>query len=108
MTFDDYQRQALKTAIYPDQYRILYPALALAEEAGEVCGKIAKVLRDKDGQFNADDRQQIRKELGDVLWDMAALAGAFGITLNDIASYNLDKLAARAQRGTLGGSGDSR
>jgi NTP pyrophosphatase (non-canonical NTP hydrolase) len=108
MTFDEYQKAAMATAVYPDEYRILYPALALAEEAGEVAGKVAKVLRDKGGEFSMADRHEIIRELGDVIWQTAALADGLGASLGDVAGCNLDKLASRQARGTLGGSGDDR
>jgi NTP pyrophosphatase (non-canonical NTP hydrolase) len=108
MTFDEYQKAAMTTAVYPDEYRVLYPALALAEEAGEVAGKVAKVLRDRGGKFVIDDQYEIALELGDVIWQAAALARGIGVTLDDVARYNLDKLASRQARGTLGGSGDDR
>jgi hypothetical protein len=49
MRFDDYQKAARRTAIYADRHRVIYPVLGLASEAGEVAGKIKKVLRDRDG-----------------------------------------------------------
>lgn len=106
--FTEYQAGAVSTAIYPEQYRIIYPALGLANEAGEVLGKIKKVLRDKGGAFSDEDKQVIGKELGDVLWYLAATAEDLDLDLGDIALTNLAKLQDRQMRGVLGGSGDNR
>jgi len=95
MNISDYQTQAVKTAIY--KHDVIYPALGLANEAGEVLGKIKKVLRDNDGDFSASKRHEIGAEIGDVLW-----------YIEDIAQANLDKLNSRMARGVLGGSGDTR
>lgn len=101
MNFDQYQVQAEKTAIYDDP---LYPILGLTEEAGEVAGKVAKSLRDKTPL----DEDVMMKEMGDVLWMLSAIATDYGFSLAEIAQRNLDKLADRAKRGVLGGSGDNR
>lgn len=106
MTFDEYQTQATKTAIYKQE--VIYPALGLANEAGEVLGKIKKVLRDNDGEFTASKRHEISDEIGDVLWYIAALARDLELPLEDIAQANLNKLNSRMARGVLGGSGDNR
>jgi NTP pyrophosphatase (non-canonical NTP hydrolase) len=106
MDISDYQTQAVKTAIY--KHDVIYPALGLANEAGEVLGKIKKVLRDNDGDFTAEKREEIGAEIGDVLWYIAALARDLGIPLEKIAQDNLDKLNSRMARGVLGGSGDNR
>lgn len=99
----EYQKLAEKTAIYKDTHRILYPALGLAGEAGEVANKVKKMLR--DGTF---DRQAIADEVGDVLWYIAALCRDLNVSMNDLALGNLEKLHSRKARGTLGGSGDKR
>ena len=96
-----YQQEAVKTAIYADH--IIYPALGLGNEAGEVQGKIKKMLR--DGTFNKD---AIAAEIGDVLWYIAALCRDLEIDMADVAIKNLSKLKSRQSRGTLQGSGDNR
>jgi NTP pyrophosphatase (non-canonical NTP hydrolase) len=108
MGFDDYQHAARRTAVYARRDRVIYPALGLASEAGEVAGKIKKVLRDQDGNFDRTPLDAIKDELGDVLWYVAALAGDLGLSLDDIATANLAKLGARQRRGTIGGAGDQR
>lgn len=105
---DAYQEAARVTAVYPEECRIVYPTLGLASEAGEVAGKVKKVLRDSDGQFSVEQIETIKDELGDVLWYVAALAGDLDLSMSDIAQGNLDKLRSRAERGALQGNGDRR
>ena len=106
--FNAYQRSASKTAIYPIEHRILYPALGLAGEAGEVANKVKKLIRDGPDGRPKDWREQISSEIGDVLWYCAALATDLNLTLGMIASQNEKKLSARKNAGTIGGSGDNR
>lgn len=101
MRFADYQAQAYGTAIYTNQ---LYPVMGLSEEAGEVTGLFAKAVRDK----TPIDRDKLVKELGDVMWMVAAVATDNSIQLDEIAQANLTKLASRKARGVLSGSGDDR
>jgi len=126
MDFNEYQKEARETAIYPDKdCNLVYPALKLAGEAGEVAEKIGKLMRDKDykigtpwdffvgGGLNTltetvEWEDAVIKELGDVLWYVSALASELNIKLSWIAEANLRKLAARAEKGTLQGSGDDR
>jgi NTP pyrophosphatase (non-canonical NTP hydrolase) len=102
-TLDGYQLKAVKTAIYPIEAQVTYPAMGLANEAGEVLGKVKKIIR--DGTYNRED---IVDELGDVLWYAAALARDLDVSLTEVAHRNLEKLASREKRGTLQGSGDKR
>jgi len=106
--FNSYQRIAATTAIYPEQHKILYPALGLAGEAGEVANKVKKLVRDGPLNRPEDWREQIASEIGDVLWYCAALASDLNLTLGKIASQNEEKLLARKEAGTIGGSGDTR
>ena len=108
MNFKEYQEEAVKTAVYGAGHQIIYPALGLTNEAGEVAGKIKKVLRDSSSLFDVEKRKEIGKEIGDVLWYMAALARDLGLSLEDIAQENLDKLRSRQERGVIQGSGDNR
>lgn len=108
MDFNAYQNAACETALYGDAYRITYPALGLASEAGEVAGKVKKVLRDRGGDFGDDQIAAIKDELGDVLWYVASLAADLGITMDDIAAGNIEKLHSRLERGTIKGDGDQR
>lgn len=108
ISLNQYQRMALETAIYPDDYKVVYPALGLAGEAGEVADKIKKVIRDKGGYFSPADCEEIALEIGDVLWYCAVLADRLGYRLDTIGRMNYRKLRSRQQRGMLGGSGDNR
>lgn len=108
LTLNDYQDAAKSTAIYPEDFEIIYPTLGLTGEAGEVADKVKKVIRDKDGEFSEDDSAEIAKEVGDVLWYLANIASDLGFTLEDIAKMNLTKLSDRASRNMLQGSGDNR
>ena len=108
MELNTYQKTALETAIYPLDKEIIYPALGLCGEAGEVAEKIKKVLRD-GGSFNDPETiTAIAKELGDVLWYISAIASDLGLTLNKVAWMNLDKLQKRRKDNKLKGSGDDR
>lgn len=108
MTLDEYQALAMATAIYPAEMAIVYPALGLAGETGEVADKIKKTIRDHAATFHPDRREAIARELGDVLWYCAALARDLGYSLDHIAAMNIDKLQSRQQHGTLHGDGDNR
>lgn len=108
MDFVDYQNRAVKTAIYGAGNAIVYPALGLANEAGEVLGKIKKVLRDKEGVFTDETNKAIGDEIGDILWYMAALCRDLGIELQNVAEDNIDKLRSRQERNVIQGSGDNR
>jgi NTP pyrophosphatase (non-canonical NTP hydrolase) len=107
MHFNDYQDQANDLAIYPHEARLVYPALGLTGEAGEVADKIKKIIRDKRTLYVLE-RTEIAKEVGDVLWYVAALARDLGVDMDTMAQMNLGKLRDRAKRGVIGGSGDSR
>lgn len=106
MRLDEYQMRAESTAIYPNEYAIVYPALGLTGEAGEVADKVKKIIR--DGNSDLFYKDNIAKELGDVLWYVAILARDLGYSLEEVAQMNLDKLVNRKIRNALQGSGDDR
>ena len=124
LTFDSYQSAATVTAIYPGQGEIeglMYAALGLAGEAGEVANKIKKVWRDETGfeyrdnafggltlEYHDKLKKDLQAELSDVLWYVAALCNELGISMEQGAHDNLAKLESRQRRGVLGGSGDVR
>ena len=108
MTLNEYQQKALETAIYPQEYKVIYPSLGLAGESGEVADKVKKVLRDNQCVFTEEKKKDIAKELGDVLWYIANLSNDIGYTLEEIAQMNYDKLSSRKERGMLHGNGDNR
>jgi NTP pyrophosphatase (non-canonical NTP hydrolase) len=90
------------------KYPILYPALGLAEEAGEVLGKIKKMVRDDNDVLTDERRELIKGELGDVLWYLAQLAADCGLNLGEVASFNIRKTYDRKDRGVIHGNGDHR
>lgn len=109
MNLNEYQDKSKETAIYPNQgSNYIYPTLGLVSEAGEIAGKIKKVIRDDDGIISEEKMEDIKKELGDVLWYVAQLATELKIPLNDVAEYNIEKLQSRMERGVIKGSGDER
>ena len=109
MDFNDYQTKSRKTAGYPAiGHPVIYPVLGLVNEAGEVAGKIKKVFRDKDGEINAETRDALKAELGDVLWYIAQVCTELEISLDDAAEANLAKLLDRQSRGKIRGDGDNR
>lgn len=112
---DGYQEQADEFCFYPGT--LVYPALGLASEAGEVADKVKKLLRDDDmplsENFNAldlchDKRRALALELGDCLFYVAVAASDLGYSLSTIADMNIAKLQDRKDRQTLSGSGDFR
>jgi NTP pyrophosphatase (non-canonical NTP hydrolase) len=109
MECDDYQRAAMRTARdrdAPDEF--MHLVLGLVGEAGEIAEKVKKLVRDKNSDLEQLDREDMAVELGDVLWYTAVLADYLGLSLDDVARRNVDKLADRQRRAVLGGSGDNR
>ena len=104
MNFEEYQIEAEKTAIYPDEHKIDYQSLGLAGEAGEVVQQSKENVK-QDGKF---DREDVAAEVGDCLWYIAALCRDLNFDMGYIARCNLDKLHSRMERGTIQGSGDKR
>lgn len=107
-SFDEYQKFAWETAIYPTDMSIIYPTLGLAGETGEVADKIKKVYRDNEGQFGGEHKRAIAKELGDVLWYVANIATDLGYGLSEIAQMNVEKINSRRERNVIHGEGDDR
>lgn len=110
MRLDDYQKQALQTAIHhadPQMDKTIW-VLGIAGEAGEVVEKWKKIVAYKDGKVTAEDKLELQKELGDVLWYIALFAESLGISLEETASINIDKLVSRKARGVQKGAGDNR
>ncbi len=109
MNFQEYQERSRKTAIYPEVgNNFVYPVLGIAGESGEVAEKVKKILREKGGDVDDDAKQEITKELGDLLWYMSQLASELGISFDDVAQKNLEKTQSRKDRGVLLGNGDNR
>ena len=109
MTFEEYQTQADSTAMYPNMGdNFIYPTLGLAGETGEVVEKVKKIIRDDGSAVREEKKEEIKKELGDVLWYIARLSAELGFTINEVAELNIKKLNSRKERGVLHGNGDNR
>ncbi|OYT71834.1 MAG: hypothetical protein CFK52_06875 [Chloracidobacterium sp. CP2_5A] len=109
LTLNDYQQAAGRTAAYPNRgNNLVYPVLGLASEAGEVAGKLKKIIRDADGKLSNEQRERLLAEVGDVLWYVAAVCAELDASLESVARANLEKLASRAERQAIGGDGDER
>jgi NTP pyrophosphatase (non-canonical NTP hydrolase) len=106
--FSEYQRFSRRTAEYPREAWLSYPALGLAGEAGEVAEHAKKAIRDEGGIVSPERRAAISSELGDVLWYVTQLASELELDLDEVARANLEKLFSRQKRGVLSGSGDDR
>ncbi|MEJ7860666.1 MAG: nucleoside triphosphate pyrophosphohydrolase family protein [Pyrinomonadaceae bacterium] len=99
LSFEEYGRQASETALYPNRLKNLeYPTLGLAGEAGEVANIVKKIQRDFGGEITAETRAKLKDELGDVLWYISACADELELSLDEIAQFNIEKLAARHER----------
>ena len=109
MNFSDYQTRSRATAQYPSiGHPVIYPVLGLANEAGEVAGKVKKIFRDKGGEISAETRSALQAELGDVLWYLAQVCTELDISMDEVAESNLAKLLDRQARGKIRGDGDNR
>lgn len=103
MHLNEYQHEAMSFRI-PSADEA-YALFGMVGEVGELYGYIAKVIRDGE----KDDHQEyVKKELGDILWFLAAIAYDHGLQLQDIAQGNVEKLRSRKERGVITGSGDNR
>ncbi len=108
-SLEEYQKLSRRTAMdVRMDHPIVYPTLGLTNEAGEFAGKIKKIFRDKQGVISEEDRQELKKELGDVLWYLAQIATELNLSLEEIASHNLQKLFDRQARNQIQGEGDNR
>jgi len=104
MNFDDYQDRARAFAMYPEEIELAYLTMGLVGEAGEVANKMKKVFRDG----KEISREDMKSELGDVMWYVANLAKVYDLPLSEVAESNIDKLQSRADRGKIQGEGDNR
>lgn len=105
LTFLEYNDFVKKIKVYPEKYAIIYPAMGLCGEAGEIAEKVKKQVMRGD---KALDRESLLQELGDPLWYITSLADDLGYTLQDVVEANIEKLTSRKDRGVLKGSGDAR
>ena len=113
MTIDNYSEQALTTfmndhAITDMDASLISQVFGLLGESGEVAEKFKKLIRDKRGTLSDEDKKEIIKELGDVLWYVNSISSMLGSSLSEVAESNLDKVLSRKARGVTSGSGDNR
>lgn len=110
MTLDEYQKEALVTAVFTkDEFKDLaHWVFGITGEAGEIAEKFKKIVRDKDGIVDDADKEEIAKELGDVMWYLAVLSEHLGIKFDEVGVRNIAKLRSRQKRNKIQGSGDNR
>lgn len=123
MNASEFQVKAHDFASYGENP--MYPALGLAEEAGEVCGKIAKFIRkhvgidpmtaryELENKVTVTDdelkfRKDLSRELGDTMWMLAELCTNYGLDMGEVMAENIAKLTDRKERGVIDGEGDNR
>lgn len=122
---DEYQDATLRYDTFPGYYNgtakysrdgimiatekgLVEKALGLPGEAGEAADKFKKIIRDKDGVISLDDREEIVKELGDVMWYVSTIAAYLDMPLSEVAERNIEKLESRRKRNKIHGEGDNR
>ncbi len=110
MNFNEYQKKALKTALYSGNKftDLTHWVLGTVEEAGEIAGRFKRIIRDQDSKITEANRQEMASEIGDVLWHLAVLSQELDIPFDQVAKQNLAKLADRQKRGKIKGKGDNR
>lgn len=113
MNIQDYSDKALTTLLGNHDIKdldatLLSQVFGLVGESGEVAEKFKKLIRDKEGRLSDEDKAEIIKELGDILWYVNSVSHLLGYTLEDVAQKNLSKVLGRKERGVTSGSGDNR
>lgn len=122
MELREYQQIAMQTCTASSD-NLAYMILNLQGEVGEFSGKIAKAIRKGELRIDENDivinmhvsrertaefYNELRKEGGDILWQLFGLFSALGWDAEVVAQQNLDKLRDRASRGVIIGNGDNR
>lgn len=118
LTLNEYQNKAMTTCM-PSSENFSYMFLNLVGEVGEFASKVAKAIRKGNAEIShsklsrigdtdmlATQDEELKKEAGDILWQLSGVCSVMGWFLNDVAQMNLDKLAARKAVGTIDGNGD--
>lgn len=110
MTFDEYQKLAPSTLIkHPDPLMDkTIMVLGIAGESSEVAEKWKKIVAYREGKITEEDKQELAKEVGDVLWYLTVFADMLGLSMDQIATQNMEKLLSRKERGVQKGAGDNR
>lgn len=122
MTLNEYQQKAMSTCMETCE-NDAYMLLNLVAEVGEFAGKLAKHIRKGEAVMANDDflfskridiaqeddyLEELKKEAGDIMWQIAGLCYTMGWELEDVCQANLAKLASRKERGVIEGEGDNR
>ena len=126
MELNEYQNKAMETCM-PTCQAFSYMMLNLMGEVGEFAGKVAKHIRKGEATISTLEHrdgigelyfldsdvmlvgmEELKKEAGDILWQLSGLCKVMGWSLEDVAQQNLEKLASRKQRGVIDGNGDNR
>ena len=122
---DEYQDATLRYDTFPGYYDgtakyskdgimvateqgLIEKILGLPGEAGEAADKFKKIIRDKGGVISLSDREEIVKELGDVMWYVSTIAAYLDVPLSEVANGNISKLESRLKRNKIHGEGDNR
>lgn len=122
---DEYQDATLRYDTFPGYYDgtakyskdgimvateqgLIEKVLGLPGEAGEAADKFKKIIRDKSGVISLSDREEIVKELGDVMWYVSTIAAYLDVPLSEVANGNISKLESRLRRNKIHGEGDNR
>ena len=122
---DEYQDATLRYDTFPGYYDgtakyskdgimvateqgLIEKVLGLPGEAGEAADKFKKIIRDKGGVISLSDREEIVKELGDVMWYVSTIAAYLDVPLSEVANGNISKLESRLRRNKIHGEGDNR
>ncbi len=110
MNFDEYEKLAARTATFDNAEKetLYYLALGIAGEAGEVVEKIKKIMRNDKGVITESKKEELVKEMGDVLWYLSQLSRFLGKPFSEVARINIEKLADRQKRGVIASEGDNR
>jgi NTP pyrophosphatase (non-canonical NTP hydrolase) len=111
MTFDEYQKAAVTTALKSYDDPIMQNSIwvmGIAGEAGEIVEKWKKAVAYRQGKFSDDEFADFKKEFADVIWYIAVLADSLGLSLDEMMQQNVQKLADRQKRGVIKGAGDNR
>ena len=123
MKLNEYQQKAMTTCLESSN-NWSYMFLNLVGEVGEFASKVGKAIRKKQAMIGGDSiegknklfltefptmidqEQELKKEAGDILWQLSGVCSVMGWSLEDVAQMNLDKLSARKAIGTIDGNGD--
>lgn len=110
MDFDEYQKQAQQTVIThidPMMDKTIW-VLGISGEASEIAEKWKKIVAYDGGELTPEKKSELAKEMGDVLWYLAAFSHSLGISFQDVAESNIKKVLSRKDRGVTRGRGDNR